>query len=260
MLFAWRGHVAARRAVPTWANPRIAYHSTAVLGATSETMVAGLRAKILEHPALAAARRTVLYTRNFVGKSSHPFMISARNTVDYANVKTKAHPIRAAALIAGVKTFLADLFVQTAYEKQDVDWNRAAAFTIFGVAYLGVWHSCLYGFIFPRVFPGLGMMSAAKCVAVDQGIHSLFIYLPIFYMIQDAVVNMRVNVDTARDALARYSRNLSSDAVNCWKVWIPAQIVNFTLVPLHWRAPFVAFVSFFWTCILSALRGNAVKE
>ncbi len=35
----------------------------------------------------------------------------------------------------------------------------------------------------------------------------------------------------------------------------PPQLVNFSVVPLHLRIPFVAGVSFAWTVILSVLRG-----
>lgn len=34
------------------------------------------------------------------------------------------------------------------------------------------------------------------------------------------------------------------------------QAINFSIVPVHMRVPFAAGVSFVWSCILSALRGD----
>lgn len=41
-----------------------------------------------------------------------------------------------------------------------------------------------------------------------------------------------------------------------WAVWVPSQLINFSVVPLHLRVPFVAFVSFTWCVILSLMRGD----
>ena len=45
-------------------------------------------------------------------------------------------------------------------------------------------------------------------------------------------------------------------APQCWKLWVPMQAINFSVVPVHMRVPFAAGVSFVWSCILSALRGD----
>ena len=40
-----------------------------------------------------------------------------------------------------------------------------------------------------------------------------------------------------------------------WSIWIPAQTLNFSLVPLHLRIPFIGCVSFVYTAVLSKMRG-----
>lgn len=37
---------------------------------------------------------------------------------------------------------------------------------------------------------------------------------------------------------------------------MPAQFINFSVVPVHLRVPFAAGVSFVWSCVLSVLRGD----
>mmetsp|Transcript_20462 Transcript_20462/g.60898 ORF Transcript_20462/g.60898 Transcript_20462/m.60898 type:complete len:128 (-) Transcript_20462:1062-1445(-) len=55
--------------------------------------------------------------------------------------------------------------------------------------------------------------------------------------------------------------DLPENVKACWAVWVPAQLINFSVVPHHLRIPFVALVSFLWTIIISGMRGRLeVKE
>ena len=75
-------------------------------------------------------------------------------------------------------------------------------------------------------------------------------------MSQSCVMNSCFNVPTAVEGLQRYKLNMQQDMVACWKLWVPMQCLNFSIVPVHLRVPFAASVSFAWSCILSALRGD----
>lgn len=41
-----------------------------------------------------------------------------------------------------------------------------------------------------------------------------------------------------------------------WSIWIPAQLINFSVVPLHLRVPYVAGVAFGWTIVLSVMNAK----
>jgi len=45
-----------------------------------------------------------------------------------------------------------------------------------------------------------------------------------------------------------------------WKVWIPAQTINFAFMPMWARIPFTTMVSFGWTCYVSIVRGAPEVE
>ena len=109
---------------------------------------------------------------------------------------------------------------------------------------------------FPRIFPGTGAAVVAKRVFFDQVINTGMWYYPLFYMVQSIVMNAKCDVATASEGLERCATNWTTDMVNCWKLWVPCQAVNFSVVPVHMRVPFAAGVSFVWSCILSALRGD----
>jgi len=176
------------------------------------------------------------------------------------NERMKARPILSGIMITGCKTCGADILVQKAWEKKEnIDWRRNAVFTIFGLGYLGGFQYILYNMWFPRWFIGNSFRAVAGKVAFDQTINTGVWYYPLFYIVQDAVMQGRMNTQSLYDGAARYSRNVVTDMTNCWKLWIPAQFINFWLVPTHIRVPYVAGISFVWTLVLSALRGDMKK-
>ena len=106
------------------------------------------------------------------------------------------------------------------------------------------------------MFPGTGVGAVAQRVAFDQLINTGLWYYPLFYSVQSCVMTSKFDAATASEGLQRYSHNVFSDMTNCWKLWVPMQAINFSVVPVHMRVPFAAGVSFVWSCILSALRGD----
>ena len=81
-------------------------------------------------------------------------------------------------------------------------------------------------------------------------------YYPLFYSVQSCVMNGACTRELVSEGLQRYQTNITTDMVNCWKLWVPAQLINFSVVPVHMRVPFAAGVSFVWSCVFSALRGD----
>ena len=51
-------------------------------------------------------------------------------------------------------------------------------------------------------------------------------------------------------------QNMREDCIVCWTTWIPAFLVNFSVMPMWGRVPFVAAVSFGFTTYFSFLRGG----
>ena len=166
----------------------------------------------------------------------------------------------------------ADRVVLTHSDAQAADravWSynarRGAAFAFFGVVYLGVVQQQIYYRWFPWLLSKMALRSptgkALVQVALDQvGVFPL-IYFPLFYAIQGAVHSENGNpVDGLLTGLQRCKVNLREDCVAAWSVWAPVQLVNFALVPRHWRAPFVSGTGLIWTAYLSMKRGTAVAD
>ena len=92
-------------------------------------------------------------------------------------------------------------------------------------------------------------------VFLDQGIHHPLIYFPFFYGLKAFVEGKPM-----RSAADKYKREIKDSCKALWKIWVPAQLVNFAFVPRHLRIPYVAAVSFGWTVVLSTMQGRYAKQ
>ncbi|KAG2489732.1 hypothetical protein HYH03_011839 [Edaphochlamys debaryana] len=177
----------------------------------------------------------------------------------YNDVAQRA-PMYTGVVTTVVKTSAADLFAQKVVEGRDeVDWRRHSMFLMFGFGYLGCWQYYLYNNLFVRwcrpitdVFGHMG--SAPVKVFIDQCIHHPLLYFPCFYSLKGLVEGRPL-----AESMADYKEHMWENLKALWMIWVPAQMVNFTVVPLHLRIPFVAGVSFAWTVVISVMRGAMDK-
>lgn len=101
--------------------------------------------------------------------------------------------------------------------------------------------------------PGLKALGAQT--GLDLTVLTL-VYLPTFYIFKASVFAGSTDpsfwVSTGID---NYMTNFSKDEVDLIKVWLPADLVCFS-VPLYLRLPARHIVSFVWTAYLSFTRGG----
>lgn len=156
-----------------------------------------------------------------------------------------------------LKTSAADAFAQLVMERREqLDLKRHAMFCMFGFAYLGVWQYYLYNVLFVRWCKSITKVvghvgSAPVKTFLDQAIHHPFLYFPSFYIVKGCM-QQRAPSESLKLCYEDMWENLKA----LWAVWVPAQLINFSIVPMHLRIPFVAGVSFLWTVIISNLRGQ----
>ena len=146
------------------------------------------------------------------------------------------------------------------------DVRRNIAMVLYGGIVSGVCVECMYGHVFPLIFRSEGSMGvvggwggslfrAMRMTILDECVNAPLLWLPPAYVAQAIVYRT-----PKREALRKYLTDVREHGLltKYWSLWIPMSIVNFSIVPLHFRVAFVAFVSFFWMIILSlvANRGN----
>lgn len=181
-----------------------------------------------------------------------PLLRFGRLYVDTA----EKHPAATGIVTTVVKTSAADLFAQKVLErKEEVDWRRHGMFVGFGLFYLGGFQYYLYNHLFVKWCSGITAVlghhgSAPVKTFIDQAIHHPFFYFPAFYMLKGGVEGRPL-----QSTVEKYRAELWDNCKALWMLWVPAQLVNFAVVPRHLRIPFVAGVSFAWTVVLSLMRG-----
>ncbi len=175
--------------------------------------------------------------------------------------------------IATIKTASADLLAQVVIAQTpvtEIDWQRAFLFCAFGATYLGAFQYWYQVNIFKKLFDvdkftsqpwsekakdAEGLKSLAAQTAVDLTVLSL-IYLPTFYIFKASVFSGSADPSVwVSQGVDNYTNNFSKDEVDLVRVWLPADLVCFS-VPLYLRLPVRHIVSFVWTAYLSFARGG----
>lgn len=179
-------------------------------------------------------------------------------------------------MLATMKTWSADAVVQLAESRRSsssifFDWQRSAAFAVFGFLYIGVAQWFLYVSVLTWLFPDAmifansplemklrdqtGMIDMAGQIFVDNFVFAAMIYFPAFYMIKAVVQgsgSLPVRIQTG---LTKYRANWMADNMASCMLWMPLDVIIFAC-PMYLRMPMEHAVSFGWTMFISAMRGS----
>ena len=211
---------------------------------------------------------------HIIGQTALLLLVSTASATPLPLQKLRAlpreQPLLFGSALTCVKTLSSDVFVQRVALNRswdEVDLRRIGVFAVFGALYLGGFQGLLYLHLYPRLLPlaskfaaaplaaklrdGPGLASVIGQVALDQGLHWPLCALPCFYMIKG--IGARVPL---RDTWAALRANWVSDVLVCWSIWVPGELINFGLMPMHWQLPFAALVSFVYTAVISYQRGE----
>jgi len=191
------------------------------------------------------------------------------------NGLAELNPLSFAVAYGGAKTIAADALVQRYIEgKKEFDQKRLGVFLSFGFFQVGFVQYQLYVNAFTRLFPtaaafsaaplsakvrdATGMANLAKQVVLDQCVYHPLCYFPVFYTCKEIIQseNAVANpAETVRNALTAYRPNALEDLKALWSLFVPVSIIQFSVMPMHLRVPFVATAGFVWCGILSMMRG-----
>jgi len=187
----------------------------------------------------------------------------------------KRRPFATNIIVATVKTSLADIVVQKAEGKKEIDWSRNGVFTAFGFAYLGIAQWFVYVTVFTRVCPHAirfsnlswaeklkdraGQIDLIKQTCLDNFVHYTFVYYPVFYFFKELIQSKdATSLDVAgtfQSAVGKYKNNCVIDNLYMWSLWIPGDLLVYAC-PIWMRLPLNHGISLVWTMILSSLRGS----
>jgi len=188
----------------------------------------------------------------------------------------QAQPLLFGAIVSASKTTLADCLVQFGLEGKSLsewDTKRTLVFTAFGFGFMGIAQYFLIARLPAYIFPSsnayaaktlvqkagdlVGTRNVALQVAWDQLVVMPTLFLPAYYTLKAFAISSEESMsERIFNGLKNWRENFWEDIQASWMIWVPAQIVNFGMVPLHYRIPFVAIVSTAYTAVLSHTRGE----
>lgn len=164
-----------------------------------------------------------------------------------------ANPITTKCITAGVLATAADIVCQINFPLDPetkkkpamdrVDWKRTLNFAVLNTLMVPPVMHWWYGLLSTRIV-GTTFMAAVKRVFFDQSIFAP-LFVAIFFaanLSMDGKIDQigeKLRIDWLPTLLANYS------------VWIPAQLINFKLVPPPLRVLWANFIGFFWSIYLS---------
>lgn len=203
--------------------------------------------------------QTTWINRRQCGHGSIKLSTTALAALPLPNVAKfyKAFPLIAGFLTASTKAAMADSMAQF----RDVcttkfDARRNLAMVLYSGCVLGVSCEIMYNRIFPIIFGGGvegSAVMALKMTLFDGFVNAPILWLPPAYIAQALVYGY-----PKRDAIKKYITDVKENGLlkKYWSLWLPVSMINFLLIPAHFRIAFVAAVSFFWMIILSVVANN----
>ncbi|CAB9523532.1 Mpv17 / PMP22 family [Seminavis robusta] len=170
----------------------------------------------------------------------------------------KRHPFSSAVAITTVNAILADLLTQLVFEGTTNPWNpkRTLVFGAFGFLYQGMVQYAIVNLVWEKVFPGTSKRAVVSKICAMNLFSDPLFFMPTFYIFQEAMTTGTVGWATVKAALLAYKGNCFMDWRNSWMVWFPGHAVTYGVMPTHKRIPWMAFLSFFYMCVLSITRGG----
>lgn len=153
---------------------------------------------------------------------------------------------------------------------ESVNVHRNFAFLLYGGLYQGVFLQFLYMIVYPALYGDYGDFRIPLSIGSDICAFGPFVTLPIAYMIRGLIENSTSTATTGsgeqiqtcvapiQEAIEKYKNHVFTQnlLVKYWMIWAPAQTINWYFVPEHLRVFFVAFISFFWVYLLSAISSQ----
>jgi protein Mpv17 len=170
-------------------------------------------------------------------------------------------PVLTKSITSGVIAFVADVACQKIMaakkegvegaEESEIDWKRTAKFTIINTVLVGPLLHFWYGTLVAKI-PGNSVISTVYRVACDQLIFAPFCIIPAFFAFAQILdgtperIPDKLRADWATTMVANFS------------LWVPAQLINFKLVPAPFQVLFANMVGLLWSVYLSEVTAKAL--
>jgi len=182
-------------------------------------------------------------------------MQALRNVVGWYTTKLYANPFKVQVISSLALGFIGDVVGQHVIEKKPLekhDWVRTVRFCGFGPL---IWVPISNRWILfaEKAFPVPPVRNLFLKVGIDQFFLGSLLTLIAFHY------NELLSGHTMEDVRNKISAHFMIVMKLAWSVWIPAQLFNFYVMPLHYRVVFVQVVALGWNCYMSYILHKKVE-
>jgi peroxisomal membrane protein 2 len=147
-------------------------------------------------------------------------------------------------VLVGLGDWITQIFIEDNEEGKTFDWSRLGIMTFLGTCLLGPTLHGWYGFLGSLKAIPSGAAGVATRLCMDQ-----FAFAPVFVgVFMSSVMALEGRVGEIKSELA--ANWWGAVQVN-WMIWIPAQLIMFSVVPLHLQVLWANGVGLIWNCYLS---------
>ena len=110
---------------------------------------------------------------------------------------------------------------------------------------------------FPQIFSKSALGRGVGASIIDNAIHNPIFYIPTFYVYTDSIKG-----SSLESSLEHLKQEWHEVAATCAAMWVPLQILNFTVVPPAGRVAFVNAMNLIWNVVIDFLshRGQALQN
>jgi len=165
------------------------------------------------------------------------------------------YPIFAPAILGTIRYGFVDYCVQKAAEDK-ICWTRVAAFTCFGIINCAFFGS-LYVKVYPMLQSRFQWFSPSVMTAWDLLVMSPACYFTLFYSVQFVFCDPKgIRRFDSQAVYTKWRGNIKEDVRNLLAFWVPVHMINFTLLPFHFRSLFALSTGIVWSSIMSLCRGH----
>lgn len=167
------------------------------------------------------------------------------------------YPVQSAVLTCGVKASLADGITQLRTKTDEImsiEMKRNLAYTVYGGIFVGFMCHLEYDQVFPVLFgTEQSMMLTLEKVLFDNFVSAPLMWIPPAYIIKSLVFG-----NSMMDGLDKYVSDVRNENLlqKYWSVWLPAQTLQFSIIPPQFQVAFLATISFFWFMMFSHISSK----
>lgn len=203
--------------------------------------------------------QTAPYTAAFVTcgvKASAADLLAQTRSINSNEATREEIQAQAQAQVQQLSQQLQETLDETPTNKVEI--QRNVAFILYGGLYQGMAQQYIYNFLFPQWFgTGQDIMTVLTKVSFDLVVVSPLVCIPIAYLVKAVIYGQSLT-----EGIEKYIHDLKYKQLllTYYKIWFPAGLCSFGLVPDHLRIAFIAFISFFWLIILSTISSSSEEE